>query len=72
MASFADKNGVLYNFASQAPSPSKDFCQIVVTLDKVYSNLKCYISCFECYVLSCNIHFYVVRAALCISSCHVP
>lgn len=35
MASVIAKNGVLFNIADQAPSPSKDYCQVVVTTNKV-------------------------------------
>ncbi len=35
MASLIPKNGVIFNHADTAPSPSKDYCQILVTVDKV-------------------------------------
>lgn len=35
MASLIPKNGTLLNYADQAPSPQKDFCQLIVKTDKV-------------------------------------
>ena len=35
MASLIPKNGVIFNHADTAPAPSKDYCQILVTVDKV-------------------------------------
>ena len=35
MASLIPKNGILFNHADLAPAPSKDYCQVVVTLEEV-------------------------------------
>lgn len=34
-ARWLDREGNLFEYSGQAPSPSKDFCQIVVTHDQV-------------------------------------
>ena len=39
MAALIPKDGTLLNYADQAPSPQKDYCQILVKKDKV-----CFIS----------------------------
>lgn len=35
MASLLPENGVIYETAQVAPSPSKDYCQVIVTADEV-------------------------------------
>ena len=34
-SSWLDKEGNLFEYSGQAPSPSKDFCQIIVGSDQV-------------------------------------
>ncbi len=36
MASLLPKDGTLFNFAELAPSPSKDYCQVMVTTNQVH------------------------------------
>ena len=35
MASLIPKSGVIFNYANNAPAPCKDYCQIIVSFDKV-------------------------------------
>lgn len=38
MATLLPKNGEIFSYAGTAPSPSKDYCQLVITLNEVINN----------------------------------